>query len=447
MADTYTQSLLADGETIRAEARQHWVALIRFATQPIAIFVVALVALGVGIWLTPEGDGLLTDILRWIDTILGLATAALIILALAWLPIQAYRWTRRRFLVTERRVLYVEGVLRRTSVDAGLNMITDVGFRQSFLGQKLGYGDLAIATASNRPITFRQMRDAMAFKRDIMAAQHATIEARADEILQQTGRAPGRTVSPPAAVVAVETVEAVSPATVEAVEAVSPATVETAPVPEEPPAPPVPAWDGTDVPQMAEDDVAPADPSIFGTHPPEDDADADEPAPVAASSTDPPSAPWDGTDVPHMAEDDVAAADPAIFGTHPPRVEAEPEPVVEPEVEVVAEPEPVVEPEPEVVAEPVAESEPVAEAEPEPEVVAEPEPVVEPGPEPVVAPGDHMTALAQADASVAATSTADGPLGADTITDAIARLATLRDSGALTDEDFETKKQELLDRL
>lgn len=444
MADSYIESLLADGETIRAEARQHWVALIRFATQPIAILAAAVVALGVGIWLTPEGDGLFNDILRWIDTLLGLVTAGLFILVIAWLPIQVFRWTRRRFLVTERRVVYVEGVLRRTSVDAGLNMITDVAFRQSFLGQKLGYGDLVIATASNRPITFRQMRDAMSFKRDIMAAQHATIEARADEILLQGGHASAGASAVRAAATpsAAEAAVAAAPA-VEAASAVTAAPAAAAAVvptiePATPPAPLVPAWDGSDVPQMAEDDVAPADPAIFGTHPATDEAADAEDADVeiaATATTEPPApaAPWDGGDVPAMAEDDVAPADPAIFGTHPPRVEASPDAEAEPAVEAVTEPEAVIEPEP------------VAEVAPEP--VAEVAQALTPDPEPTIAPTDHIAALAQADASVAATSTAEGPLGADAITDAIARLATLRDAGAITAEDFEAKKQELLDRL
>ena len=109
---------------------------------------------------------------------------------MVWFPLQALRWVKRRYLVTDRRVLYVEGVLRRNSRDAGLQMITDVGFRQTFLGRKMGYGDLVIATAANRPLDFRQMRDAVSFKKVIMAAQQGTIQARADEILGKTPTVP-----------------------------------------------------------------------------------------------------------------------------------------------------------------------------------------------------------------------------------------------------------------
>ena len=188
MADAYVNSMLGDGEVIQAEGRQHWMALIRFALQPILVFIAAVVCFGIGTWLTPSGDGLFDQIVRWIDTLLGLVTAGLFILAIVWFPAQVVRWIKRRYLVTDRRVLYVEGVLRRNSRDAGLKMITDVGFRQTFLGRKLGFGDLVIATAANRPLEFRQMRDAIAFKKVIMAAQQGTLVARADEILGKSDR-------------------------------------------------------------------------------------------------------------------------------------------------------------------------------------------------------------------------------------------------------------------
>ncbi len=66
-------------------------------------------------------------------------------------------------------------------------------------------------------------------------------------------------------------------------------------------------------------------------------------------------------------------------------------------------------------------------------------------------------------AAPAATATADAQLadiddvlaapatevvsGAEAVTEALARLADLRDSGAITEADFEAKKQDLLDRL
>jgi membrane protein YdbS with pleckstrin-like domain len=364
--------MLGDGETILAEGRQHWMALIRFALQPILVFLAAIGCLLLGTWLTPSGDGLFNDIFRWIDTLLGLLTLGLFILAVVWFPIQVLRWIKRRFLVTDRRVLYVEGLLRRNSRDAGMKMITDVGFRQTFLGRRMGFGDLTIATAANRPLHFREMRDAVAFKKVIMAAQMGTIEKRADEILGK-----------PAAVPSV-------------------AAVATAIDPESFP-PPTPAWDGSDVPEMAEDDIPPADPEIFGT--------------VAATT----------------AEPVTGAATPATDATIAVPAAAVVEPVTAAAVAATADDE---------ISMPVADVAVVDVAATEAAT-----PVVEAAPvAPVAAAEAPAAALADIDSVIAAPET-EAATGAAAVTEALARLADLRDSGAITEEDFEAKKQDLLDRL
>ena len=344
--------MLGDGETILAQGRQHWMALIRFAIQPILVFIAAIVCYGIGTWLTPTGDGLFNDIIRWIDTLFGLFTLGLFVLALVWFPIQVIRWVKRRYLVTDRRVLYIEGWLRRNSRDAGLAMITDVGFRQTFLGRRMGFGDLNIATAANRPLHFREMRDAIAFKKVIMAAQQGTIEKRADEILGK-----------PAAVPSVAAVAT----------AIDPANFP----------PPTPGWDGSDVPEMAEDDMPPSDAELLGI----------------ATST-PAEAVSDAGDVLE------ASAAPDVAAEVAPPVET---PAVEtPAVETPA-------------------LEPVVEA-----AAAAPE---APAPE-----------LAEIDSVIEAPDT-EAATGAAAVTEALARLADLRDSGAITEEEFEAKKQDLLGRL
>jgi hypothetical protein len=398
MADDYLQSLLGTGETIRAEARQHPMALIRFAFQPILVFLAALVCLAIGTWLTPDGQGLFGDIVRWIDTLLGLLTAGLFILAFIWFPVQVLRWTKRRYMVTDRRVLYLDGLLRKNSFDAGLSMITDVGFRQTFLGRRLGYGDLVIATASNRPLHFREIRDALAFKQEIMSAQQGTIEARADEILVSKGLAP--------------TVAAAA-----------------VPTPVEPPPAPVPAWDGSDVPQMLEDDTPTLDPMVLG-------ADAGETPPPAAAAEE--------------TAGLVAEAAAPVVETASTVEPAEVEPAAEvPAVEVAA------------AVEAAAEVEPAADV-PAVEPAADEPSAADDVVETAEATADDVAAMAS-DAAEPATTHADaldtvdssvGGLtedakgsGADSVTAALAGLADERDSGAITEEQFETRKRELLDRL
>jgi hypothetical protein len=188
MATEFVQSLLAQDETVVANARQHWMALLRFALQPIVILGAALVCFAIGSWINPGGDGLINDLIRFFDTLLGLVTLGLFIVAAVWIPVQILRWTQRRYVLTNRRVLHSDGLLRRSSIEAALTQITDVGFRETFIGRYFGYADLSVVTASGEPLRFRQMVDGLEFKKQIMNAQEALIRARAGQILTSEGQ-------------------------------------------------------------------------------------------------------------------------------------------------------------------------------------------------------------------------------------------------------------------
>lgn len=174
MAD-YIDTLLADNEKIVINVKQHWIALIRFALQPILIAIGAVV-LGI-ISLNFSGDDKL--IRGILDTILRLVTIGLIAVAIVWLPIQIVRWKTRHYVLTNRRVIESAGMMRKTTIDAGLDKITDVSYEQPWLGKMLGYGDISVVTAAGSPIDLDQIIGANEFKKAIMEAQEALIRERA----------------------------------------------------------------------------------------------------------------------------------------------------------------------------------------------------------------------------------------------------------------------------
>jgi membrane protein YdbS with pleckstrin-like domain len=183
MAD-YLETLLASSETVTIRARQHWFALIRFAIQPILILAGAFLLLAIG--MSVDGDFFLGGAFDWL---LGLVTLGLFVLAVVWLPIQFIRWTSRRYALTSRRVLYVDGVLRKRTVDAGLDKITDIGFQQGPLGRAMKFGDVAIVTAAGEPLRFRTMVGASEFKKAIMAGQEQILRDRAEITADAIGQA------------------------------------------------------------------------------------------------------------------------------------------------------------------------------------------------------------------------------------------------------------------
>jgi hypothetical protein len=108
---------------------------VRLVVRPHGITLVP--AFGLALSLAAAGAAAL--VAGWPWTPLGalvLALAALVALAAAW------RWERTRVVVTEDRLLVVEGTVRRRTVAAGLAGGVEVD--QSLPGRLLGYGTLVV---------------------------------------------------------------------------------------------------------------------------------------------------------------------------------------------------------------------------------------------------------------------------------------------------------------
>jgi membrane protein YdbS with pleckstrin-like domain len=64
--------------------------------------------------------------------------------ASAWLAFQVVEWRWDEFLITNKRIIKVEGILARRVSTIPLGKITDTSYRRSILGRLLGYGDLVL---------------------------------------------------------------------------------------------------------------------------------------------------------------------------------------------------------------------------------------------------------------------------------------------------------------
>ena len=62
--------------------------------------------------------------------------------------LQAWRWSAQDYVITNRRVLKVDGVLNKHAADSSLEKVNDAILDQNLLGRILGYGDLNILTAA-----------------------------------------------------------------------------------------------------------------------------------------------------------------------------------------------------------------------------------------------------------------------------------------------------------
>jgi hypothetical protein len=166
MAD-YKESLLAGGERIILSRRQHWITFVDQAKWAILGAVGAIVLLILSANMKGDGiGGFLGGAFGWI-------ALALLVVALVWIPWQYLRWVNLEYILTNRRVIQLSGVLNKRASDSSLEKINDAILSVSMLGRALGFGDLEIQTASESGIErMHLLVDAPGFKRGMLDAKH-----------------------------------------------------------------------------------------------------------------------------------------------------------------------------------------------------------------------------------------------------------------------------------
>ena len=165
---SYADGLLSTGERILRRSRQHPFVFIWGARYTILAVAIAGGLIWIGGRLDPDGiSGSFREILGWI-------TAALFfggIVVFAWTIL---RFRNQEYVLTDRRVIGVEGVLNRRATDSSLEKINDAVLSQSVAGRMLDFGDLTVLTASESGIERMQMiRSPIAFKKAMLDAKHA----------------------------------------------------------------------------------------------------------------------------------------------------------------------------------------------------------------------------------------------------------------------------------
>jgi hypothetical protein len=176
----YADGLIADGEHILLRTRQHWFSIV---ADTIAFWV--LVAISVGFFVLGRMTG--WDIFNWI-TLISLVGA------LAWIAWRYATWTFQDYIVTNRRVMQVEGIINKVSSDSALEKINDAVLKQGLFGRLLHFGDLDILTASESTVDqFRMLNDAPNFKKTMLNAKYALEREVAAPMPSPPLRAPAAT--------------------------------------------------------------------------------------------------------------------------------------------------------------------------------------------------------------------------------------------------------------
>jgi hypothetical protein len=159
----YADTLLAEGEEIVLRTRQHPLATLVDARVAWALFLASLVLLFLSRSLDQQP---LRDIVGWI-------TLGSLVLSLLWLGKVYWSWYSQDYLITNRRVVKVEGIINKRAADSSLEKINDAVLTQDLVGRMFNYGDLDILTAADVAVDqYRMLNRAPEFKRQMLNQKH-----------------------------------------------------------------------------------------------------------------------------------------------------------------------------------------------------------------------------------------------------------------------------------
>jgi hypothetical protein len=184
---SYADSLLSTGERVINRERQHWLVLLWGARLPIAAIILALLLLFLS-----------SNVTGTAYSLLSLLTAVLFLGGLAFLLWATLQYLNQEYVLTNRRVIEVRGVVNKRSTDGSLEKINDAILTQSIFGRIFGFGDLEVLTASEAGIErFQMIVNPIGFKKAMLDAKHEY-----EQDMSGSYRAPGppiRDASPQAA--------------------------------------------------------------------------------------------------------------------------------------------------------------------------------------------------------------------------------------------------------
>ena len=132
---------LIAGEDVIFQTEKHWLAPVADSLMAVALIIGSLVLA----WLqTPETSGLM----GFVNRVLNLLEIALFLGGIGWIVYNIIAWRSAKYVLTNHRVLFTEGLLRKKSAETLLSSISDVQMNQGFIGKSLGFGSIRIMGAS-----------------------------------------------------------------------------------------------------------------------------------------------------------------------------------------------------------------------------------------------------------------------------------------------------------
>ena len=152
---SYVQRVLQPGEQVRHISSIHWIVY----WPGVAVALLAVVAY----WFSETR--FLTGIWRY--TAYALALIAIFLLIQQW-----FQWWVTEIAVTNRRVIYKKGLIRRQTNEMNMDKVESVQITQSILGRMLDYGDVTILGTGEGFETLRTISSPIELRNSITGTTH-----------------------------------------------------------------------------------------------------------------------------------------------------------------------------------------------------------------------------------------------------------------------------------
>ena len=152
---SYVEKVLQPGETVTFKGTIHWLVYLP------AIFFALFAVAGLGALLAPNSDDIKT-----------LAYALIAFGLVFGLPSFVRAWFKRfttEIAVTERRVIFKHGFVRRQTVEMNMTKVESVDVNQSILGRIFDYGDILVRGTGAGLEPLHMIANPLAFRNAVIA--------------------------------------------------------------------------------------------------------------------------------------------------------------------------------------------------------------------------------------------------------------------------------------
>jgi uncharacterized membrane protein YdbT with pleckstrin-like domain len=152
---SYIQQVLQPGEQVRRISSIHWIGYWR----GVAVVLLAVVAYSL-------------SETRFLPGIWRYAAYALALMGVVLLIQQWLRWWVTEIAVTDRRVIYKKGLIRRQTNEMNMDKVESVQIDQSILGRMLDYGDVSILGTGEGFEKLRGVANPIGLRNSITGTRH-----------------------------------------------------------------------------------------------------------------------------------------------------------------------------------------------------------------------------------------------------------------------------------